>query len=389
MVNTDKAKFLIVAGEASGDRHAARLVTAMRASARNRDLEFFGAAGPKMRDVGVEAVVESDELAIVGVLEIAKALPMFLSAFRRLSSAAMERKPDMVILVDFPDFNLRLAKYLKKQGLKVVYFISPQLWAWRSHRVKAIEKYVDILLTILPFEKEWYSQRGFKKVEFVGNPLANEVRPTVSRKEFGEKHSLDPAKQIVAMLPGSRQKEIVRILPVMLRAAELISKEVSNVQFTIAVRSGRNRVDAENLLAQMKPAATVRVVADETYDALAASDAAIVTSGTATLEAGIIGVPMVIVYRSSLLNYILLKPLISVEHIGLINLIAGKRIATEMVQNEFSPDSAAAEVLRLLDPVENRRVRAELSEAAKKLGEGGASERAAEVILAMLDRRDA
>lgn len=377
---------MIVAGEASGDRHAARLVDALRSNAEGRRFDLFGAAGPQMRSAGVEAVVESDELSVVGVAEIGRALPMFLSAFGKLRTAARERRPDVAILVDFPDFNLRLAKSLKKQGLKVVYFISPQLWAWRSYRINAIKKYVDLLLTILPFEKEWYAKRGNERVEFVGNPLANEVGPKLSRDEFLTKHGLDSTEKTIAMLPGSRHKEIVRILPVMLESARAIAAAAAEIQFLVAVRSGRNLADVERLLDEIKPAVNIRVVTDETYDALAAADAAIVTSGTATLETGIIGTPMVIVYKTSVSNYVLLRPLISVEYYGLINLIAGKEVAREMIQYDFKPEAVAIEVLRMLDPEENRRIRDDLAAATAKLGVGGASDRAAEAILRLIDK---
>ncbi len=377
---------MIVAGEASGDRHAARLVDALRSNAEGRRFDLFGAAGPQMRSAGVEAVIESDELSVVGVAEIGRALPMFLSAFGKLRTAARERRPDVVILVDFPDFNLKLAKSLKKQGLKVVYFISPQLWAWRSYRINAIKKYVDLLLTILPFEKEWYAKRGYERVEYVGNPLANEVAPKLSRDEFLTKFGLGRAKKTIAILPGSRHKEIARIFPVMLESARLIAVGADDYQFVVAVRSGKNHADVERLLGELKLGVDIHVVTDQTYDALAAADAAIVASGTATLEAGIIGTPMAIVYKTSVLNYVLLKPLISVEHYGLINLIAGKKVAREMIQDEFNAEAVAGEVLRMLEPVENARIRAELSAATAKLGDGGASDRAAQAILRLIDK---
>ena len=192
---------MIVAGEASGDGHAAKLANAIRDAAPDTDFEFFGAAGPKMRDAGVEAVVQSDALAIVGLAEIGRALPMFLRAKRDLKRAAADKKPVIVILVDFPDFNLKLAKALKKQGLMVVYYISPQLWAWRKYRVSTVRKYVDLLLTILPFEKDWYAGHGVAHVEYVGNPLAREVHAERTREEFRRDHGLDPTRPLIAMLP--------------------------------------------------------------------------------------------------------------------------------------------------------------------------------------------
>lgn len=378
---------MIVAGEASGDAHAERLIDAMRSFRAVDDIEFFGAAGPRMRDAGVKVVVNSDEMSIVGVAEIAKALPMFWSAFKALLRAAENEEPDVAVLVDFPDFNLKLAKALKKRGFRVVYYISPQLWAWRKYRVAAVRKYVDLLLAILPFEKEWYAKRGFDRVEFVGNPLANEVGAGRSKAEVCADLGLDPEIPIIALLPGSRHNEIVRILPVMIDSALAVEQEKSYVQFVVAVRSGKNRADVDSIISsETKLPRSLTIVEDSTYDVLAAADAAIVTSGTATLETGIIGTPMVIVYKTSGLNYALLKPLISVEHYGLINLIAGRKVAKELIQSEFSSSATAAEILRLLDPEINEKTRADLVAAVERLGAERSSRRAAAAIFHLIGK---
>ncbi len=378
-----------MAGEASGDAHAAKLVKAMRELLPEADLEFFGAAGPRLRGVGVEAIVPADELSIVGLPEIAKALPNFLKAFRDLRNAAVKRKADAVILVDFPEFNLKLAKSLKKRGLKVIYYISPQLWAWRKYRIRSIRDHVDLLLTILPFEKDWYAKHGVFNIEYVGSPLAREVHADSSKEEFCERHGLFPDKPIISLLPGSRHKEIVRILPIMIEAASLMIKRINEIQFVIAAASARNRKEIESALLEVKNSGLrlpvmLLTVDDETYDALNASDAGAVASGTATLETGIIGTPMAIVYKTSGFNYKLMRPLISVEHFGLINLIAGERVARELIQDDFSAATLSAELFRLLDPIENSLMREQLKEAADKLGHGGASKRAAKAILKQL-----
>ena len=369
---------MIVAGEASGDAHAAKLVRALREAAPDADIEFFGAAGPGMREEGVDAVVRSDDLAIVGLFEIAAALPQFLAAFKKLKQAAKLRKPDAVVLVDFPDFNLKLARVLKKQGSTVVYYISPQLWAWRKHRVSSVRKYVDLMLTILPFEKEWYAHHDIHHVEYVGSPLAREVHASLDKAEFCRKHALDPTKLIISLLPGSRNKEIARILPVMAEAAWRIALHRPDVQFLAATMSERQ-------LRAVRPATkfpdNFHLVFGETYDALKASDAAAITSGTATLEAAILGTPMAVVYKTSAVNYGLLAPMIDVKHFGLVNLIAGKRVAAEFIQGEFTPDALSRELLRLLQPDVNSAMRRDLKAAADKLGHGGASKRAAEAIL--------
>ncbi|HEX9961384.1 MAG TPA: lipid-A-disaccharide synthase, partial [Pyrinomonadaceae bacterium] len=341
------------------------------------DFEFFGATGHNLREAGVETVVNADNLSIVGLPEIAKALPMFWRTFRTLKKTAAERKPDAVILVDFPDFNLKLARALKKAGLKVIYYISPQLWAWRRHRARIVKKYVDLILTILPFEKDWYAEQGIHHVEYVGNPLAREVQSTLSKEEFCAKHKLDPAKPVVALLAGSRHKEVARILPAMLETASLLAKKNPEIQFINALAANRTPAEVEAAIDRARqngfrlPEKFI-TVQGETREALNAADAAAVTSGTATLETAIIGTPMAIVYKTSSLNYKLLRPLISVPHFGLINLIARERLAAEFIQEEFTPEALAQELFRLLDAETNRRMRARLREVVETLGHGAA-----------------
>ncbi len=376
---------MIVAGEASGDRHAAKLVDALMAADEHTEYRFFGAAGPAMRASGVHAIVESDGLSIVGIAEIGRALPMFVRAANKLKQAAEERKPDVVILVDFPDFNLKLAKSLKKQGFRIVYYISPQLWAWRKYRISIVKKYIDLMITILPFEKEWYLDHGVDHVEYVGSPLAREVHAETTKEEFCRRHGIDSRLRLVSLLPGSRQKEIVRILPVMMDAAVELEAGSEPVQFVIPMATEKNAIDVEAILRE-RPSNPSRltIVAGETYDAINASDAAAVTSGTATLETGILGTPMVIVYKTSAINYGLLEPIISVDHYGLINLIAEKRIAKELIQSGCTAANISAEITRLLEPEANALARKELALATDKLGRGGASKRAAEAILKLL-----
>lgn len=382
-------KIMIVAGEASGDAHAAKLVHALRAGWPAGRLDFFGSAGPKMREAGVEAVVEADELAIVGLAEIGRALPMFLRAAADLKRAARERKPDAVILVDFPDFNLKLARSLKKQGFTIVYYISPQLWAWRKYRISAVKNYVDLMITILPFEKPWYERRGFTRVCYVGSPLAREVSASRSKAEFCADHGLDVSRPVISLLPGSRQKEIDRILPVMLDSAARLASLQLDTQFVIAVSTDKNVALCHRLLDAARNRGSnlpeLTIVDNETYDALAASDAAAVASGTATLEAAIIGTPMAVVYKTSALNYALLEPFIDVPHYGLVNLIAERRVATELIQSGFTPKALADDLTRLLEPDANAEMRRRLAEVSAKLGRGGASKRAAQAVLQLMN----
>ena len=379
----DPIKIMLIAGEPSGDAHAAKLVAAIRERS-GTEAEFFGSAGPAMRSQGVEAVVRADDLAIIGVPEIAAALPMFIGAFRTLKRSARERRPDAVILVDLPEFNLKLARSLKRMGLTVIYYISPQLWAWRSYRRRTIAKHVDLLLTILPFEKAWYAERGIRNVEYVGNPLAGHVMPTRSRKEFRSAHGIDEADTLVALLPGSRSKELRMILPPMLRSAELMRQRDPEIRFAIALAPGRGSAEVDEILADPGLTGKLVVVENDTYSLLAAADAAAVASGTATLETAIIGTPMAVVYKASSFNYKLVTPLINVEHFALVNLVAGERMVKEMIQDDFTPEALAAELTRLLGPAVNAEARSRSRELAAKLGKGGSAEKAADLVLELI-----
>jgi lipid-A-disaccharide synthase len=387
--NNKSLRIMIVAGEASGDHHAAALVQALREAEPPRPIDFFGATGPNMRAAGVESVVQSDELSILGLLEIGGALPKFWRAFKLLKQAAIENKPDAVVLVDWPDFNLKLARALHRCGLKIIYYISPQLWAWRGYRSRSIERNVDLLLSILPFEKDWYADRGIDQVEFVGHPLAGEVHVAQDRAEFCRQTKLDPKLPIISLLPGSRRKEVERILPPMLEAAALISARQPEIQFVIVVAPGRSSdevrdiVRAQRAMPEPLPSC-LHIVTGQSREALAAADAAAIASGTATLEAALLGTPMVVVYKESLINWHTLGRLITVDHYGLVNLVAGERVATELMQDDLNGERLANELLLLLDKKTNEEARIRLREVAHQLGEGGASQRAADCILQAL-----
>ncbi len=380
---------MIVAGEPSGDAHAAALVDALRKAQPQTHFDFFGATGPLLRAAGVDPVVHSDDLAILGLAEIGRALPKFWQAYKLLKQAAIERKPEAVILVDWPDFNLKLARTLHRRGLKVIYYISPQLWAWRSYRARSIQRDVDLLLSILPFEKEWYAERGVDHVEFVGHPLAGEVKAGCDRAEFCRQTKLDPALPVISLLPGSRRKEVERILPPMLEAAALISARRPEVQFVVVVAPGRSSDEVRSIVRAQRATplplpSCLHIVSGQTREALAASDAAAIASGTATLEAALLGTPMVVVYKESTINWHTLGRLISVDHYGLVNLIAGERVATELMQDDLNGERLAAELLALLNPRTNQALRNQLREVTATLGAGGASQRAAESILEFL-----
>jgi lipid-A-disaccharide synthase len=370
---------MIVAGEPSGDAHAAALVNELRS--REPRVECFGATGPLMRAAGVETVVDSDELAIMGILEVTHALPKFLKAFRQLKQAAFERSPDAVVLVDWPEFNLRLATALHRRGLRVIYYISPQLWAWRPRRINRIKRDIDLLLSILPFEAGWFRARGVDHVEFVGHPLAGEVKARFGRQEFCRVNDLDPARPIVSFLPGSRRKELQRILPPMLAAMAKLASAFPEIQCVVVVAPSRTIEETREIINRQNGATSVTLIQGQTREALAASDAAAIASGTATLEAALLETPMVVVYKESAVNWHTLGRLITVTHYGLVNLVAGKEIATELMQNDLTAEKLSDELLKLLDTAANKTARAQLADVAHKLGDAGASERAAELIL--------
>ena len=367
---------MIVAGEPSGDAHAAALVRALQ---ERSDIDFFGATGPLMRDAGVETIVNSDELAIMGIVEVGRVFRKFLRAFRKLKSAAIERSPDAVILVDWPEFNLRLASTLHRRGLKVIYYISPQLWAWRARRVNNIKRDVDLLLTILPFEVEWYKAREVEHVEFVGHPLAGEVKARYGREEFCRRNDLDPGRPIVSFLPGSRIKELQRILPPMIEATEQLASVRPEVQSIVVVAPSRTVAEVREITSS-----DIKLIEQQTREALGASDAAAIASGTATLEAALLETPMVVVYKESPINWHTLGRLITVPHYGLVNLVAGKEIARELMQDDLSGENVVNELMKLLDEGMNKRMREQLRDVAHRLGEPGASQRAAAVIVKFL-----
>src|SRR5215217_80828 len=372
----ERYKLMIVAGEPSGDAHAAALVNAL---SERCDLDSFGATGPLMRNAGVETIVNSDELAIMGIVEVGRIFPKFLRAFRQLKAAAIARSPQAVVLVDWPEFNLRLASTLHRHGLRVIYYISPQLWAWRPRRVSNIKRDIDLLLSILPFEVEWYKTHGVDHVEFVGHPLAGEVEARFGREEFCRRNDLDPARSIVSFLPGSRKKELQRILPPMLEAIAQLGTTRPDVQAVVVVAPSRTVAETREIVSS-----DVKLIEQQTREALAASDAAAIASGTATLEAALLETPLVVVYKESPINWHTLGRLITVPHFGLVNLVAGKEIAKELMQDDFTSENVVTELIKLLEPDVNKEMRAQLRHVAHRLGEPGASQRAAAIIVNFL-----
>lgn len=365
---------MIVTGEASGDKHAARLINSLRQLDPGTDWQFFGSGGDEMRASGATTLVDIRELAIMGLLEVLRALPRFWQVFKQLRQAARDQGPAAVILVDWPEFNLRLAKRLARDGHRVFYYISPQIWAWRTYRIRSIRRYVEKMLVILPFEKGFYQQHGVE-VEYVGHPLLDSVRVQKSRSDFAAQHGLDPSRPIIAFLPGSRHSEIRYILPPLLETITRLHRMRPDWQPILPLARTLSRHEVSTV-----PGLTI--VEHDTYDALAAADLAIVASGTATLETAIIGTPLIIVYRASALNWRVFRPLIRVPWVGMPNLIAGRQIVPELLQADLNPNRLTAEICQLIeDPVRLAGIREELATVRAALGTAEASTRAAAAIL--------
>lgn len=370
---------LLSAGEASGDMYAAHLATALQ---ERLDVRLFGMGGPRMQAAGVELVMNYEEVAVVGITEILKHLPSLLKAMDRMVAEAEKRKPALAILTDFPGFHLRLARKLHPRGIRNVYYICPQFWAWRPWRVNLIRRRFEKALCIFPFEKEFFSDAGIS-TEFIGHPLVGTVIPTKDRKQFCEEHELTSGRTIVTVLPGSRAGELKHHLPVLQEACARIHAKIP-AQFVVAAAHPN---DLEILKTGWPSGLKLCSVAGETYNALAAADAAIVSSGTATVEAALLDTPMVVVYRVSPLTATLAKPLMRTPFYAMVNLIAEKKVVPELVQDDFTPENVAAAALRLLqDPNARSTMRAGLTEVRKRLGPPGAVQRAADAIAALLQR---
>jgi lipid-A-disaccharide synthase len=368
---------LLSAGEASGDMYAASLATALKQRA---NLEIFGMGGPQMRAAGVDIVTDYSEVSVVGITEILSHLPSLIHAMRHLVSEAERRKPTFAILTDFPGFHLRLARKLKGRGIKNIYYICPQFWAWRPWRVRVVRRRFAQALCIFPFEEKFFGDAGVP-VKFIGHPLVGAVHASVDRLAFCGQQGLDPQRKLVTILPGSRSAELRQHLPIIREACHRIHRE-TDAQFVVAAAPGSN---VASLREGWPPDLPVKIVVGQTYNALAAADAAIVSSGTATIEAALLDVPMVVVYRVTPLTALLAKPLVRTPFFSMVNLIAGKRVVPELIQDDFTPARVAAEILRLLNDQSVREgLRRDLAEVRQRLGPPGAVERAAEAILKLL-----
>jgi lipid-A-disaccharide synthase len=394
-------ELLMVAGEASGDLHGARLLAELRRLVPG--LRAFGLGGAELRAAGLDAVADSSEVAVVGVVEVLKVLPRVRQVFAALLAEVDRRRPRAAVLIDFPDFNLRLAGRLARRGIPVIYYISPQVWAWRRGRVRTIARRVDEMLVLFPFEEEFYRRSGVRAVH-VGHPLVDEV-PRLPGAWEREPAAGEPYR--LALLPGSRRSEVEALLPAMLAAAARVAAELPVAVTLIRAPGIPEALLSEHVAAFRRrdagdvgrrgrrgPAGgggggelPVRVESEDRFGAIANSHLALCASGTATLEVGLLGTPMIVLYRLARWSYLLARLLVRLPHFAMVNLVLGREVVPELLQGEAEPERIGAEALRLLgDPEARARVRAGLAELRPRLGEGGASARAAREVAEVLAR---
>ena len=373
-------QILVVAGEASGDAHASELVAALKVL--RPDLTFFGMGGARLAAQGVELLYGAHEVNVMGITEVLPKIPRILKVMGGLARAAAARRPACAILVDIPDFNLRLAAKLKKLGIPVAYYVSPMIWAWRRGRVKTIAQRVDRMLCILPFEEAFYREAGVA-ARYVGSPVVEQVPAPASTTAFRDKLGLGRETPTLALLPGSRMSEIRRILPAMVGAAQRLVRERPGLQVVVPVAP---TIAREEILSRFEGSGVQPVLVEgRAPEVVGASDAAIVASGTAALEAGLMQRPFVVVYRVSLLTYWVGRMMLKVAHVALVNLLAGRRVVPELLQGDMTPERISQELGRLWEPGPPRDALLQgLEEVRTRLGEGGAAHRAAEAVLELL-----
>jgi lipid-A-disaccharide synthase len=357
-------RILVSAGEASGDMYASELVRALREM--SGQISFFGCTGTRLKDAGVETVVDSQSLSVVGLAEVIGHLPGIYAEYRRLIGYVKEHTPDAAILTDSPDFHLRLARHLKKLGVPTYYLVAPQVWAWRSGRVRQIAARVRKLFCLFPFEEEWFRTRGVD-AHYIGHPLARTVKPKMSRQEFFERYQLDVGLPILALLPGSRSGEALRHIPDLLDTVAILRREFP-LQVVLGTPKGfRDRGVFERFRERIA-ALSIQVIEDETWDVLAFADLALAASGTVTIEAAVLGTPMVTFYKVTPLSWWAGRRLVKVPYLSMVNLIAGKALVPELMQHDMTPEKLSAAAATLLrSPQESARIRSELLELKQHL----------------------
>ena len=379
-------KVLISAGEASGDLYAAGLVDALRR--RRPDLEFFGCAGPRMQKAGVRPVVDAHSLAVVGLVEVLAHIPRIYGEYRKLLNAARSERPELAILIDSPDFNLRVARRLKKLGIPVFYLVAPQVWAWRKGRLPSMRRTIDRLLCIFPFEPAFFARHGIDAV-YIGHPLTRLVKPSASRAELRRRFGIPDGAPLVALLPGSRTGEAARHLPILLETVERVrSLAKSTPRFILAVPPGT--ISQESDFRERISSASIQLLEAKTWDVLVCADVALAASGTVTIEACLLGTPMITFYRVNKLSWWMGKALVRVPFYSMVNLVAGRKIVPEFIQDRMTPDNLAREALALLENEAAREgMRRDLAEVAEKLSgpHAGLEDDPLEVAAALIENR--
>ena len=371
-------RIMMITGEASGDLHGSGVVSELKR--RKPDCDIFGIGGDKMQAAGMELIYHVRELSIMGFWEVVQHLPLLRSVERTLVALLIARKPDVLVLIDYPGFNLRFARAAHKRGIKILYYISPQVWAWNPGRVRKMKGVIDKMLVVFPFEIEVYRKEGID-VEFVGHPLLEVLNEPQGRPEFCKRYGFDERKSIVGLFPGSRRQEIERIFPAMIGAARMLNTELG-AQIAVGVASVLERDFMKSFLRDDFP---VQLIHNATYDVMKNSDVALVTSGTATLETACFQTPMVVVYKTSWLTYIIGRLLVRIKNIGLVNIVAGKKIVPELLQSSVNPLRLGNEVAAMLANESLRgKIVNDLSAVKEKLGTRGASVRVAESVLSMV-----
>ncbi|MCM8797271.1 MAG: lipid-A-disaccharide synthase [Candidatus Omnitrophica bacterium] len=372
-------KFMIVCGEASGEMHAAGLATALKKI--NPDISLYGVGGELLKNAGVQIFYDIKELGVIGLFDVLKKLPTFLALKKTILKKIQMEKPSAIIFVDFSGFNLRLAKEINNR-IPAIYYVSPQVWASRRGRIQTIKKYIRKMIVIFKFEEEFYRKYGIE-ADFVGHPLLDIVRPSMTKEEFIRSIGVNKDKTLIAILPGSRRQEIEKILPVMLKAAVLINGE-RPAQFIIA-KSPLLETRIYNNALKKAGNIDIKITEGKTYDCLNIADFSLIASGTATLESAIMQKPFAIIYKMGLLNYLLYRPQIKIPYIGLVNIVAGKKIVPELVQFKANPSQIAKTTLNFLNkPSELEMMKTRLAQVKSLLGQPGASSRAAQIIIDLI-----
>jgi len=375
-----KKNVLIVAGEASGDLHGAGLIRELKKI--NPDIEYSGIGGVKLKEEGMNLLFRIDKLAFMGFYEVIKNLGLIKELKKKLINHLNQYKPDLVILIDYPGFNLRFAKEVKKRKIPILYYISPQVWAWGKKRVNTIKKLVDRMVVFFPFEEKLYKDAGVK-VDFIGHPLLDLVKPTLSKEDFRNELQIKENEILIGLLPGSRWQEIEKILPVMVHSGLVLKKRMKNLQIAIGLAPTIDKQKAYDFL--KKKNFNIQLLEDLTYDLMSHSDLLLATSGTATLESAISCTPLIVLYKTSPLTYLLAKALVKIPHIGMVNIVAGKKIVPEFIQSQAKPEKIAEEMEKILkDEDEYKRIKIELNEVKTRLGEKGAYRRGARIVNQML-----